>query len=118
MTMQGWLAASFGFVFVLLLLATALALIFGPRREVQPEAMWLLRVAMSLAFGAVVPGMLEVGLDLPGLAVRGTAGFALFVLVYRVNPPTLLGDSMRQEVKGDNAKAIQTRGNNTKIDVS
>src|SRR5690348_2220293 len=93
MTTQGWLAAGFGFLFVLLLLATALALIFGSRREVQPEAMWLLRVIMALAaaaFGAVVPGMLDVGLDLPGLAVRGTAGFALFVLVYRVNPPALL----------------------------
>ena len=48
MSTEGWLAAGFGGVFVLLLFATAIWLI-ASERQVPDTAQWMLRVIMALA---------------------------------------------------------------------
>ena len=133
MTTQQWLAAGFGFLFVSVLLATALWLVFGRRREVPKPAMYILRTVLALAagaFGVVIPGMLDVSLDAPGLVIRGAAGLALVVLVYKVNPPELIDSSVHEQGKtkdsvdasmhqhvGPTATGVQIRGNGANVDL-
>ena len=67
MSAEGWLAAGFGAVFVLLLFATAIWLI-ASGRQVPDTAQWILRVVMALAgagCGAFLSGMLTVDLNVP-----------------------------------------------------
>jgi hypothetical protein len=114
MSTEAWLAASFGGVFVLLLFVTAIWLI-ASGRQVPDTAQWILRVIMALAragFGVVLSGMLTVDLHLPQLAVKATSGFALFVLIYLVNPPDRI--SQRQHV--ESGTGIQIAGNGNRVD--
>jgi hypothetical protein len=81
---QAVTAAVFGIAFVCVLLAIALVV-----DEPKPFSLWVFRVVLSLAaagVGAVIPGLIH--LDLP--FVRAAGAIALFVLVYRVNPPELV----------------------------
>jgi hypothetical protein len=113
-----WFAAIFGSMFVLLLFGTAILMIVR-RGQVPTEAMWILRVILALAgggLGAVMSGMLKVDINLPHLAIEATCGFAIFVLIYLVNPPRRL--EMYQNVDGDNNTNIQLKGNHNRIDVS
>jgi hypothetical protein len=67
MSAEGWLAAGFGAVFVLLLFATAIWLI-ASGRQVPDTVQWILRVVMALAgagCGAFLSGMLTVDLNVP-----------------------------------------------------
>jgi hypothetical protein len=70
---------------------TALLLIFAPRGQIPAEAMWILRVILALAgagLGAALAGIITVNLVLgQQLTIQATCGFALFVLIYLVNPP-------------------------------
>jgi hypothetical protein len=89
MSTETWLATAFGGVFIALLFATAIWLI-ATGKPVPATAEWLLRVIMALAgagCGALLSGMLTVDLHAPQLAIKATSGFAVFVLIYLVNPP-------------------------------
>lgn len=78
-------AFAFGIVFVVVMLAIAL---FVP--EPKPFQEMLFRTVLALAaagVGAVVPGMISVEWKNPKL--RAAGAFALFVIVYLLNPPKL-----------------------------
>lgn len=108
-----WLASAFGATFVLLLFATAIWLI-ASGREVPETAQWILRVILALAgagCGAVLSGMLTVDLKLPQLAVQATSGFALFVLIYMVNPP---GRVVQRQTVGTGGIGVQINGGGEK----
>lgn len=78
-------AFAFGVLFVSVMLIIALAV-----PEPKPFQEWLFRVILSLAaagVGAVVPGLISVELKKP--AIRAAGAFALFVIVYLLNPPAL-----------------------------
>ena len=63
--------------------------------------------------GAVLGGMLTVGLNVPQLAVKATSGFALFVLIYLVNPPRRV--ALRQQVEGGGT-GIQIAGDGNRAE--
>jgi hypothetical protein len=114
MSAEGWLAAGFGAVFVLLLFATAIWLI-ASGRQVPDTAQWILRVVMALAgagCGAFLSGILTVDLNVPQLAVKATSGFALFVLIYLVNPPGRV--AQRQQVERGGT-GIQITGDGNRV---
>ena len=114
MATEGWLAAGFGAVFVLLLLITAIWLT-ATGRQPPDEAQWIFRVVMALAgagFGYVLSGTLIVDLDVPHLAVKATGALALFVLIYLVNPPGLVAQRQHVERGGT---GIQIKGNRNRV---
>lgn len=94
MSTEGWLAAGFGGVFVLLLFATAIWLI-ASERQVPDTAQWMLRVIMALAGAGC------------------TSGFALFVLIYLVNPPGRVAQRQHVERGGT---GIQVVGDKNRIE--
>jgi len=78
-------AYAFGVVFISVLIGIA---IFVP--EPKPFQQWIFRVVLSLAaagVGAVIPGMINVEWKDP--KIRAAGAFALFVIVYLLNPPAL-----------------------------
>jgi hypothetical protein len=119
MTMQAWVATAIGVFFLIALMSTALFMMFGPQRAVPPLALLIMRTILALAagaLGAVIPGLLDLSLNAPGLVIRATAGLALAVLVYRVNPPALMDGGMTATVTGDKAVIVQSKGDNTNIE--
>ncbi len=84
-TWEKVLAFIFGVVFVSVMLVVA---VFIPNPT--PFQQWLFRVVLALAaagVGAVVPGMINVEWKDP--KIRAAGAFALFVIVYLLNPPEL-----------------------------
>ena len=84
-TWEKVLAFIFGVVFVSVMLTVA---VFIPNPT--PFQQWLFRVVLALAaagVGAVVPGMINVEWKDP--KIRAAGAFALFVIVYLLNPPEL-----------------------------
>jgi HEAT repeat protein len=83
-----------GVVFLLLLLAIAIYLLVRKgTRPVPPEAMYIFRVVLALAgaaFAAILPGFLNIETKLVAVAVQASGALAVFVLIYRINPPVLL----------------------------
>lgn len=87
------LSFGFGVFFVSTLLVIAVVILLRDK-PVPPEAMWILRVVLSLAaggIGAVLPGFLDIRMGSgEDLAIRAGGALALTLLVYRVNPPSLI----------------------------
>ena len=84
-TWEKVLSFIFGVVFVSVMLTVA---VFIPNPT--PFQQWLFRVVLALAaagVGAVVPGMINVEWKDP--KIRAAGAFALFVIVYLLNPPEL-----------------------------
>jgi hypothetical protein len=95
-----WLAVIFGFVFVALIFAVAVWLVVI-NREPPHASLFFFRVILALAaagVGAVLPGLLNVTINGYGVAVSATAGLALFVIVYFLNPPGLISRTRTYEV--------------------
>jgi len=114
MSTEGWLATAFGGVFVALLFATAIWLI-ASGKPVPATAEWMLRVIMALAgagCGAMFSGMLTVDLHVPQLAIKATSGFALFVLIYQVNPPRRIA---QQQTVAPGGTGVQIIGDNNDV---
>src|SRR4051812_27838959 len=115
MATEGWLAAGFGGLFVLLMFGTALWLTASGRQP-PDVAQWILRVVMALAgagFGYVLSGTLTVDLNVPHLAVKATSGLALFVLIYLGNPP---GRVMQRQHVEKSGVGIQLAGDRNRVD--
>ncbi len=92
-TIDKLLAYVFGFVFVIVLLVFAVAI-------PNPTAftLFVFRVVLALAaagIGAVLPGLLEVRLP----AVRAVGALALAAVVYFLNPPSLIHDTLETKAK-------------------
>lgn len=101
------LAFSFGVVFVICLLVFAVAI-----PNPTDFTAFVFRVVLSLAaagVGAVLPGLLEV--TLPG--VRAGGALALAAVVYFMNPPGLIHDTIESKTRSalDDAYVRITRGN-------
>jgi hypothetical protein len=94
MSTQALLAVGFGFVFVTVIAAVAIW-ITATDRQPPPAAFLLFRVIVALAaagVGAVLPGMLDVEISGGnGLLIKAACGFGLFVIIYLINPPVLVG---------------------------
>lgn len=91
MTLQLILAFVFGCIFVSVLLAIALVI-----PEPTTQQMFIFRVVLALAaagVGAVIPGFLDVTGKIWEISLRATGALALFVLIYRINPPGLAAKS-------------------------
>lgn len=89
MTIQAWLAVSFGFIFVAMIAGFAIW-ITARVQEPPAAAMYIIRVILALAaagIGAVLPGMLDVSAAFQGFSIRAACGFGLFVVIYLINPP-------------------------------
>jgi hypothetical protein len=92
-TVDQLLAFGFGCVFVTALLVLAVA-IPNPTNF----TLFIFRVVLALAaagVGAVLPGLLQI--DLP--AVRAGGALALAAMVYLINPPALITESVQQKVE-------------------
>lgn len=101
------LAFTFGVVFVICLLVFAVAM---PNPTVFTA--FVFRVVLSLAaagVGAVLPGLLEV--TLPG--VRAGGALALAAVVYFMNPPALIHDTVESKTRSalEGAYVRINRGN-------
>lgn len=101
------LAFAFGLLFVVVLLVFAVAV-------PTPTAFtaFVFRVVLSLAaagVGAVLPGLLE--LTLPG--IRAGGALALAAVVYFMNPPALIHDTVESKSKAalERAYSAINRGN-------
>lgn len=91
MTPQLIAAFVFGCVFVIVLLVIALAI-----PEPTAQQMFIFRVVLALAaagVGAVIPGFLDINGKIWEISLRATGALALFVLIYRINPPGLAAKS-------------------------
>jgi hypothetical protein len=94
------LATGFGIVFVVALFGVAIWLVVIDREPPQ-AAMFFFRVILALAaagVGAFLPGLLNVTINGNGLVVSATAGLALFLLIFFVNPPAVIGKARPPEV--------------------
>lgn len=73
----------------LLFLCILLVILFHPP---NPFQLFLIRTVLALASAGIatsIPGLIGVEINLPGVAVRALGALAIFILVYRVNPPDL-----------------------------
>lgn len=87
MTPQLIAAFIFGCIFIIVLLVIALAI---PEPTVQQT--FIFRVILALAgagVGAVIPGFLNIDGKILEISLRATGALALFVIIYRMNPPSL-----------------------------
>jgi hypothetical protein len=108
--MDGQSLAAFitGVVFVSLMLIIACLIAFRRQREEIPSlAIWIFRVILALsgaAFAAVLTGFLGVEGTLNKWTFRAGGPLAVFLLLYRVNPPNLVQRSSsrpRQDLEED-----------------
>ena len=91
MTPQLITAFVFGCIFVIVLLVIALAI-----PEPTSQQMFIFRVVLALAaagIGAIIPGFLDINGKILDISLRATGALALFVLIYRINPPDLTAKS-------------------------
>lgn len=107
-----------GVVFLLLLLAIATYLLVREgTRPVPPEAMYIFRVVLALAgaaFAAILPGFLNIETKLVAVAVQAGGALAVFVLIYRINPPVLLQAQLTAPKKTGSLKlGSSSRGSST-----
>jgi uncharacterized protein with PQ loop repeat len=87
----GWIS---GIVFMLLLLGIAFYILTKKNTEpISPEAFFIFRVILSLAgaaFALILTGFVDVEAKWAAVTVRAGGTLAVFVLLYRVNPPALI----------------------------
>jgi hypothetical protein len=100
------LAYGFGFLFVVVMLIFAVAV-----PSPSEFTLFVFRVVLALAaagIGAVLPGLLEI--VLPG--IRAGGALALAAMVYFLNPPGLIHDSLQQKAVSylNDALAMVNRG--------
>jgi len=65
------------------------------KSNLSPTAKWIIRVMVALGAGFLSAGLLgfiDVGGSIPGWTIQAGGGFAIFVLVYLLNPPSLFGN--------------------------
>jgi hypothetical protein len=83
-----------GMLFMALLLLVGCLIAFRPNaRPIPPEAMWIFRVILSLAGGAfagILTGFLDIRTSFLGWTIRAGGGLAVFIALYRLNPPSLV----------------------------
>lgn len=87
------LAAGVGFLVALLIIGCYMAFRVNPA-PIPAQAMFIFRVILALAaagFAAVLPGFLEIQGTLLSFSVRAAGSLAVFLLIYRVNPPEQFG---------------------------
>jgi len=80
------LAFGFGVVFVIVLLLIAFVV-----KDPTPTQWFVFRVILAIAaagVGAAIPGLISVSIQ---SYIRAGGAIALFVLIYSINPPTLVG---------------------------
>lgn len=87
----GWIS---GVVFMLLLLGIAVYILSNKNDQpVRPEAFFIFRVILALAgaaFALILTGFLDVEATWAAVSVRAGGTLAVFILLYRVNPPSLI----------------------------
>ena len=95
------LVTGVGFLIALLGIACYVAFRTNPS-QIPPEAMFIFRVILALAaagFAAVLPGFLQIDGKLLSLSIRAAGSLAVFVVIYGVNPPELLGKRLPKPKK-------------------
>ena len=78
----------FATVFLVTLLVIAIAV-----KQPTPFQLFVFRVVLALAAGGAawfIPGFIDVRINLPKVAIRATGAIAVFLIVYLVNPPSLV----------------------------
>jgi membrane-associated phospholipid phosphatase len=87
----GWIS---GIVFMLLLLSVAVYILSrGNGEPVSPEAFFIFRVILALAgaaFALILTGFLDVEAVWAAVTLRAGGTLAVFVVLYCVNPPSLI----------------------------
>jgi HEAT repeat protein len=90
-----------GAVLVLLLFALGVyILVRGDQKPIPSLATFIFRVVLSLAgaaFAAILPGFLNIQAKVLSLAIQAGGALAVFVIIYRINPPELLAHQVRKE---------------------
>lgn len=89
MTVEKWIAVTFGFVFITVLLVLTVWL-----KDPTPMQETTFRIVLALcagAIGAVIPGVLKLQGNLGGFTIRAAGALALFFIVYFWNPATSSG---------------------------
>lgn len=92
---EAWAAFSFGVVFVAVLLAIGV-FIPNPTRQ----QMFIFRVVLALAgagVGAMIPGFLQVQGQVLSFAIGASGALAVFLIIYRINPPELIVPDERKQ---------------------
>ncbi|TGD72196.1 hypothetical protein E4634_16140 [Mangrovimicrobium sediminis] len=86
MTAEKWIAVTFGFVFITVLLALTVWL-----KDPTPMQEITFRIVLALsagAIGAVIPGVLNLQGELGGFTIRAAGALAIFFIVYFWNLAT------------------------------
>ena len=100
-----WLPAAIGLLLLLLLLYVA-----GTNPNPSPFQIRLYLVLLALAsasFAALIPGLLRVALDGPGVGIRAAGALAVFVLVFFYEPAqSSLADSIDVGLKSPEPAVI------------
>ena len=62
--------------------------------------LWTFRIIAGLGaacLGAIIPGFVELGGDIGEIAIRAGGAIALFIIIYLINPPTIVRESARSK---------------------
>jgi HEAT repeat protein len=90
-----------GAVLVLMLLALGLYILLrADQRPIPPLATFIFRVVLSLAgaaFAVILPGFLNIQIKVVSVAIQAGGALAVFLVIYRINPPELLAHQVRKE---------------------
>src|SRR5882762_9700379 len=91
-------ALTTGVAFLVALLGIGCYMTFRTNpNPIPPEAMLIFRVVLALAaagFAVVLPGFLQIEGQVLSFSVRAAGSLAVFLVVYRVNPPERLGKKL------------------------
>lgn len=104
-----------GIVFLTLLLTIGLLIMLRKSSEPIPrEATFIFRVILSIAaaaLGTALTGFIEVTGEIPGWTIRSAGAFALFVMVFFLNPPELAQKRAPKSIAGHDSKNQPTNSN-------
>jgi HEAT repeat protein len=110
MTIQMLAAFISGTVLVVLLFSLGVyILVRGDQRPIPPLATFIFRVVLSLAgaaFAAILPGFLNIQVKVLSIAIQAGGALAVFVVIYRINPPELLAHQVKKEPSERKVKSL------------
>ncbi len=95
------LATGVGFLIALLAIGCYMTFRTNPS-PIPHEAMLIFRVVLALAaagFAVVLPGFLQIEGQILSISIRAAGSLAVFLVVYRVNPPDRFGKKLPKPKK-------------------
>jgi len=102
-----------GILFLMALLGIGSYMAFRDNQNpIPPEAMFIFRVILALAgagFAVMLTGFLEINGKIASFSIRAGGSLAVFIAIYRINPPNLLEKQLPKPKKPRPVKVSKDR---------